>query len=332
MGTGDNRTLMRQWAMLRHIPRLPARISVAELDSLLALEGHEVTRRTIERDLHSLSAQFPLTVDERSKPFGWSWAKGAGLHVLPQLTPAQSVALLLAKQHLRNLLPPTLHQELGPVFEAAQRSLSATGWKDWHQRTSVIPTGVSLIPPRVPQGVMARVHVAIAGGRCLEADYRSKGRQSSRRLRIHPHGLMARGPVIYLVGTIFDYEDVRQLALHRLGKTRVMDQARRNLPGFSMAEYAASQGRHIGSQGPIKLVARFEPTAAEHLSESPLSADQTLESIDGGTRTELRATVEDDDQLHWWLLGFGPQVEVTSPESLRAAQLSAHLESVERYS
>lgn len=331
MGTGENRTLMRQWAMLCHIPRLPARISVAELDELLALEGHQVARRTIERDLHSLSSQFSLTVDERSKPFGWSWAKGAGLHVLPQLTSAQSVALLLAKQHLRDLLPTSLHRELGPLFSAAQRSLTATGWSDWHQRTAVIPTGLSLIPPRIPQSVMERIQVAIAGGRCLEADYRSKGQNRSRRLRIHPFGLLARGAVIYLVGTIFDYEDVRQLALHRFGNVTVLDHARREIPGFNVAEYAAAEGRPIGSQGPVELVVRFDTAAAEHLSETLLSADQTLESVEGGKRVELRATVEDDDRLYWWLLGFGPQVEVIAPQSLRAAQMRAHLESVDRY-
>lgn len=35
-------------------------------------------------------------------------------------------------------------------------------------------------------------------------------------MTIHPLGLLACGPVVYLVCTLFDYGDVRQLALHRM--------------------------------------------------------------------------------------------------------------------
>lgn len=331
MGDIGNSTLMRQWSMLRTIPRHPARIGVGDLAEALELEGHQVSRRTIERDLHALAAQFPLTVDERSKPFGWSWARGAGLHVLPQLTPAQGVAMLLAKQHLRGLLPGPLERELGPLFDAAQKALASTGWRDWHRRTAVVPAGLPLLPPRVSRSVLDRVQAAIAGGRCLEADYRAKGRETSRRMLIHPHGLLARGPVVYLVGTLFDYEDMRQLALHRLDKVRVLTQPRRAMPGFDVADYAAGQGGRIGTQGPIQLVVRFDAAAAEHLYETPVSADQSLIPVEDGERVELRATVDDDDQLHWWLLGFGPQVEVVAPRALRESQAAAHRAASLRY-
>ncbi|MDL2286004.1 WYL domain-containing protein [Desulfococcaceae bacterium OttesenSCG-928-F15] len=32
---------------------------------------------------------------------------------------------------------------------------------------------------------------------------------------------------------------------------------------------------------------------------------------------QVQATVADTSQLHWWLLGFGPQVEVLAPKFLR---------------
>src|SRR4051812_37838185 len=57
-------TLLRQWHMLRLIPRAPGKITVQDIHSRLASEDFDVTIRTIQRDLHELSQTFPLTVDE----------------------------------------------------------------------------------------------------------------------------------------------------------------------------------------------------------------------------------------------------------------------------
>ena len=46
---------MRQWHMLRLIPRFPSKVSTSELVHSLADEGFEVTRRTLQRDLAKLT-------------------------------------------------------------------------------------------------------------------------------------------------------------------------------------------------------------------------------------------------------------------------------------
>ena len=34
-------------------------------------------------------------------------------------------------------------------------------------------------------------------------------------------------------------------------------------------------------------------------------------------KIKIKATVADTSQLRWWLLGFGPQVEILKPKFLR---------------
>ena len=53
-----------------------------------------------------------------------------------------------------------------------------------------------------------------------------------------------------------------------------------------------------------------------HLPLHRLSARQTLRYCPDG-RVRVTATVRDTLQLRWWLLGFGEQVEVIGPETLR---------------
>ena len=94
-----NQALQRQWAMLRAIPRQPQRITVTGLMTVLHNNGFEPSRRTVERDLHEMSARFPLYVDDARRPNGWSWMKDATLEFMPRLSVSQCLALTLAQQH-----------------------------------------------------------------------------------------------------------------------------------------------------------------------------------------------------------------------------------------
>lgn len=316
MRQDSERTLARQWALLRCIPAWPRKTTIAELVAALEDRQIAVTRRTVERDLQGLSEHFPLTVDDTGKPHGWSWAKGARQEFTPRLSASQCVALLLARTHLKAFLPRAMLKELVPLFDAAEQEVASSGWKNWHKETAIIPVTLALQPPTIAAGVVEDVQQALAHGRCLSGRYRSKGSDTAREVTVHPLGLLVRGPVHYLVVTMFDYTDVRQLALHRLSHTAVLQTPRKKPAGFDFQKYLAEAVRY-NAQGSIRLVAWFDEAAAEHLRETPLSHDQVLRPIDDGSRVELTATVESDETLRWWLLGFGGMVEVREPAGLR---------------
>lgn len=315
MGNLSSDTLARQWRMLQLLPRAPRKTTARDLK--LALEGHgfSTTRRTVERDLQNLSGHFGLVADEASKPFGWSWARDADFQFAPRFTASQSVALLLSRAHLHSFLPQTLFHELSPMFAKAEQELKATGWKDWHERTAVIPTTMPLLPPKLSPLVLEHVHSALSLRHCMAGRYRTKGAESGREVTIHPLGLLVRGPVQYLVCTLFDYNDVRQLALHRLSHTKLLDAPVKPPDDFEFSQYAAKAQKYE-PQGKLQLVALFDRRAAEHLKETPLSRDQTLVDV-GDAGLELTATVECDETLRWWLRAFGSRVEVKEPQFLR---------------
>lgn len=316
MSEESGRTVTRQWLMLQAVPRFPGKTTTAELEARLRDEGFEVNRRTIERDLHTLSARFPLILDDRSKPYGWSWAQGATFEFMPRMTNAQAVALLLARTHLQNLLPLRLGKELAPIFDAAAQALANSGWGHWQSRTATVPIGLALLPPKLKADVLANVQSALARRRCLSVRYRTKGSRQAMEYIVHPLGQLLRGPVQYLVCTLFDHEDVVQLALHRMVSAVEIGEVAKEPADFDFQRYAKTEARQYGSTGPIRLVAQFHPGAAEHLLETPLSSDQRILELDNGWLV-VSATVQDDELLLWWLRGFGSLVEVVSPLSLR---------------
>ena len=120
---------------------------------------------------------------------------------------------------------------------------------------------------------------------------------------------------LYLVATLWNYTNPVQLAVHRLEAAWLRDEPVQWPDGFDLDGYIAEGGfRYPESGEDLHLRARFTPEAAFHLFEVALSADQALEETEAGG--ELTATVQDTQELRWWLLGFGANVRVLGPDAL----------------
>jgi predicted DNA-binding transcriptional regulator YafY len=127
---------------------------------------------------------------------------------------------------------------------------------------------------------------------------------------------LARGSLLYLVCTFWEYTDIRRLALHRVRWAVITDLPATRPAAFDLDTYIASGAFQYAVGDNIQLVAVFERGAAAHLYETPLSADQVIEAV-SADRVRVRATVRDTAQLEWWLLGFADLVVVSVPETLR---------------
>lgn len=316
----QNDTQLRQWAMLRRIPQHPRQITARELTERLESEGFEVSKRTVERDLLSLSGIFPLISNERSRPYGWSWNKDAEAFALPAMSPLQALTLALAHDHLATLLPASLLETLAPYFKCADGVLSSgDGVKklaSWRKKVAIVPPNQPLIPPDYPEEIIEAIHTALLAEQQLEISYTSREQGETRTYPVHPLGIVQRGAVTYLVATLYDYTDIRLLAVHRIQSAQILDQPAKTPKKFELVKYIRQGAFGFEESGEIKLVARFTIPAAEHLRETPLSLDQQIEPDQPGW-VRLQATVPGTAQLRWWLLGFGDQVEVLEPSSLR---------------
>lgn len=125
-------SLVRQWLILSLLPRPPHKVDAATLERRLRERGHEVHRRTIQRDLVELASVFPIVADDRNKPYGWRWsheALGAPLPVSPPSAEGPARALDLELRAPTALVPSlvarlSLHV-LARVEEGATTLLTA---------------------------------------------------------------------------------------------------------------------------------------------------------------------------------------------------------------
>jgi len=319
-----NDTIMRQWQMLRMIPRHPAKISTSEILRRLADEGFETTQRTIQRDLMRLSEIYPLVCDERSKPFGWSWMRDADVFDIPGMDSHTALAFWMAGEHLARVLPPATLRELGPHLRMAGRVLDkldeGRGAPSWRDKVRVIPRGPKLKSPEIDAEARNAIYEALLRNRRARVCYAPRNGEGVKEYEVNPLGLVLKDGVLYLVCSMWDYPDIRLLVLHRMRGCELLDTPANPPAGFDLDDYIASGELDFALGGEIKLRALFTAEAAFHLAERPLSDDQTLEKQEDG-RVLLTATVVDSSELRWWLLGFGEQVEVVGPREMRDAMV-----------
>mgnify|MGYP005846697471 CR=1 FL=1 len=311
---------LRQITLLQLLPRRGAGCTTEELRRRLDERGYGVSLRTVQRDLDRLSIQFPLVREGDIIP-RWRWMEGGPDLSIPAQDPYSALTWRLIEQHLEPLLPIALKREAEPRFAAARNyleQLAGDRFSRWNDRVRIIPRAFSLRTPEVPEAVLAPVYEALFEGFQLEVEYRSRGRAEPGKLRVHPLGLVLREGVIYLLVTIEQFTDLRQLVAHRILSARVIEAPATEPEGFDLDAYIAAGGFSYVETGTIQLVLRVDAYAAEHLLESPIAGDQTARTLDDG-RVEFTATVVDTKQLRWWLTGFGDALEVVEPPELRTA-------------
>ncbi|WP_237738887.1 helix-turn-helix transcriptional regulator [Alcanivorax hongdengensis] len=308
----------RLLALLHALPRAPQKKTCAQLQAALAEEGYDIGKRSVERDLRELSESQEfrslIICDDRAQPYGWSIHPEKHLSI-PGMNTQLATTWDLVQRYLKPLMAKDMLDKLSPVFTEAQRWLKThrpTGSRPWSEKVAYLPRGYNLHPARVSAELADQVYEALHRNRQMDIWYKG----NSEPQRVHPCALVDRGVARYLIVRFWDYEDYRQLALHRLSKVKILDDEASNSRQFDLQAYLREGGMTLSNGETIAITLRFTGRASDHLSETPISDDQKTNALKNGD-TQLDATVEYSEELKWWILGFGCQVEVLSPASLR---------------
>lgn len=300
--------------LLRRIPR-GRKVTTGELHQQLKSAGFDRDLRTIQRQLEILSEHFDIERDERSKPYGYRWLERAQGLAVPRLTPQESLLLLLAQEHLKNLLPARLMQSMDGFFTQARRNLGdsqgqgadpARLEREWPRKVRVVATSQPLLAPTIAAGVFEAVSEALYANRWLQVDYRNAAGKR-RTAQVMPLGLAQQGPSLYLVCRFEGFDNERSLALHRMHKAQVSTLGFERPRDFDLQRYDEDGRFGFGEGVRIRLTFEIEHEAGLHLRETPLSRDQRVQAREDGW-LRISATVVDSARLDWWLRGFGAAV------------------------
>jgi len=291
-------SLLRYFDMLSMIPRQPNDISTPVLLSKLQNAGYEVDLRTVKRDLVKLSDS----------------------HLFP-ISSTEALTFKMVEAFLEPLLPPSIKSQLAAYFQTAENVLKASPLASWIDKVRIIPSSLSLLPAEIDATVLAVIYEALLRNRKIQATYHAV-EQESKSYRVNPLGLVFRNNVMYLVATIGDYQDIRQLALHRFIAAELTESEISIPEGFSLDNYI-QQGEFDyptnDTHQTIPIKFKIAAFMKQLLQETPISLDQHISEMENENEQYLLvATVSNTEQLRWWIRSFSTNIEVLEPQELRA--------------
>ncbi len=289
----------------------------------------EVSRRTVYRDL--------ATIEKAGIPFFFDRATGGyRIHETGFLPPVnlnvdEALALVL------------MASELGrtgrlPLFQPARDAAAKI--------ESTLPLGLratlgSLVQHMaVRPGPMARhnalqqtyegVRRALVRNETLQCVYISFHDGGQVRLRLDPYWLMFHERAWYVVGRSSRTRDVRTFKLGRFKEIASTGRRFKRPKDLTLEKHLGYAWRMIRGDTRYDVAMKFSPLVGPNVAEVTWHATQRVRWHDDGSIT-FTATVDGLDEIVWWVLGYGPHVEVLAPPELRARVREMTRETLARY-
>jgi len=302
-----------------------------QLSSRSLAERLEVSERTIHRDMEALSGAGIPVVAARGATGGWSLL-GDYKTNLTGLNEAEVQSLFVTQPP--KLLADLRLQKASEVASlkllAALPSVYRRGAERARQRIYVDTAGWSRHDEAVP--LLPLIQEAVWTERRLRITYeRGPGCESVTR-ELDPIGLVAKGSAWYLVAGVD--ESLRSYRVSRISHAEVIEGTAKTPPDFDLATYWESSTRTFKSSLP-NYVATFSvsPTVFPRIRFAGRFArvgEVSETNADGWLTVKVGFDVE--EIACEYALGFGPNLKVLDPLSLRKKVINAAQEVVDSYS
>jgi proteasome accessory factor C len=271
----------------------------------------EVTPRTVQRyiltlrdsagiDIEEVNGRFRIGERSRLPPLQLDRYQATlllvALRLLHQLRTDQDPALVGALAQLSHALSiPLVSRYLGRTLANAEARPVNTGRRD--------------IERTVIDGFVK--------SQAVEVQYvDGSGRESRRTLRPYFLEPAAEGRHIYVFAHDATSGEVRPFRLDRIGAARLLAETFRVPEDFDIDTLVSASWGIWQAATADDVVLRFAVEAERWVAETQWPSSATITKVAGG-KTEVRLRVASEVEMRPWVLRWGPNVEVVSPDSLR---------------
>jgi proteasome accessory factor B len=137
-----------------------------------------------------------------------------------------------------------------------------------------------------------------------------------------PYHLLYNQRAWYVLGYSETHKSIRTFKLNRIKEYTVQDKCFIDGEGFDLNEYFGRAWSMIPEGRLYTIRLRFLPKVAHNVAEVQWHSTQKVSwNEDGSVTLEFR--VDGINEISWWVLGYGDQVQVLSPKVLRKRVMEA---------
>jgi len=168
--------------------------------------------------------------------------------------------------------------------------------------------------------VLERLIEASADGRTVVVRHHSRRRGEDDEYRFQPYCLepYPDGNSIHAIGFCPDLGEMRTFKLERVRSVSLTGERFEKPAAFDIDAYTATAWGIWGHGGrePVSILLRFSPAVAERVRETVWHDSQRVEDQPDGSLL-FRASVAEPLEMYPWIRGWGADVEILEPASLR---------------
>ncbi len=283
----------------------------------------ETSKRTIYRDIQALCESGVPVVAQAG--VGYSLVEG---YFLPPLSFStdEATMLLLGSEFVAD----NFDAQYREAAHSASRKIEAVLSEKLRGEVGYLRNSIAFVAPQtLASGTSAKflptLRRAIIEQRMIRFHYHTRysmDRSQAKKTRdADPYGLIHYGDAWYLMGYCHLRQDVRQFRLDRMKDLQLLDQSFIRPPNFKFEPPPEDR----------KLIIRvlFNADASPWVRESSAYYVAQMEEHPNGLLVTMKAHIE--EEVVWWLLSWGDQVQVLEPESLRLRMAEAAKKIFEKY-
>ena len=315
---GRNSQIARLYCALDLLEQSPQGLTVDELWKGITSRGHDAGKRTVYRDLEALSAAgfplFPKGEPDSREENRWHLERNARVTDYLVLNARELLALYLAKGSLIPLKGTPFFGDLEIAFSKIEDKLGRSNQEylnELEQEVKFQPSpkwGLGLDPD-----LLETVRAACTEGHQLRVSYLTAGSTEPRVRTLGPQYLYFYQSAIYLVAEDIGSAQIKVYALPRMKSAEMLPDPYEGQTISPETLFQHSIGIFQGSD-PVEVRLGFSPQVAPYVQERSWHPSQrVVKKADGSIDLILEVAVT--PELSQWVMSFGPNVKVESPNT-----------------
>lgn len=275
------------------------------------------TPRTIERDIVRLRDDSGAPVYFNADYGGYAYSDPTFRLPAILMTQSELLAIFLAERVLAQYANTPLHQRLASAFGKIVSYLPDDQITlDFHEIASTISFDPGPVRSEAKEEIFDQLTKAIANSQIVEMEYFSQYRNELTRREVDPYHIHNYQGDWYVSGYCHWRQALRDFALTRIQRLRVLEQVFSIPAGFDKAAYLKNQFGIEKGRAPQDVMLKFSPTQARWMREKVWhGTEEKILQADGSLLLKMFVPVT--SELKRWVMSYGRDVEVIGPEELR---------------
>ncbi len=317
--SGRNSQVSRIYKLLTLLENAPHGLTAQELRGRMEDRGFEVSQRTIYRDLDALrGAGFPLDekVSDGNEGSRWTLDRTTKIHQHLVINSREILALCLAKGTLLPLQATPFYADLTSFFNKIEEKFGEKNRAFMAEIVNEIhfepgPVWGLGISPEIIDTIMA----ACSERQWLSIVYYSANSGETTERRVGPQFLYYSKGALYFVAEDRGDGVIKHFSVARIQKATLLEEPYDAAIQDPKTYFAGSFGVYRGDKTEsVKLL--FDRKIASYIKERKWHPSQQTIVRNQGV-VELNLEVAITPELVQWVLGFGPNVTIKEPISLK---------------